>query len=360
MNELRNHPQEDNKNNYPLWAVFSLCIAAITIIVVFIESKNMTLAELRSLLEGAKPGWLAIAFLSMFGFIFFEGEALKTLIKSMGYSATMRQGIVYGAADSYFSAITPSASGGQPAIIGFMIKYGVPLAQATAALVLNLVFYTFSMVLLASIAILTHPHIFMNFRTMGKVLILAGSIVIVGFGAAFILLLKKGDVIHLVMKKTVELLGRIHIIKNPKKWLNRIENLASEYDNARNLMAGKTSVMIKAAIFNVMQRLSFTLIPVFMDLAIKGSTGKPFAVWATQCYVSLGSGCIPIPGAMGISDYLMIDGFGGLMDKGRVFRMEMLSRGVSFYFCVLVSGLIVLMAYIGLKEKERSQASDGI
>ncbi len=46
---------------------------------------------------------------------FFEGEALREIVFHMGYPTKHKDAFVYSAADIYFSAITPSASGGQPA-----------------------------------------------------------------------------------------------------------------------------------------------------------------------------------------------------------------------------------------------------
>ena len=52
----------------------------------------------------------------------FEGEALREIVFHMGYPTKHKDAFVYSAADIYFSAITPSASGGQPASAFFMIK----------------------------------------------------------------------------------------------------------------------------------------------------------------------------------------------------------------------------------------------
>lgn len=341
-----------NKKKYHLWALLSLCIAILTITVIFSLSKTMTPEELLHIVDHAKPGWLTMAVVSMLGYIFFEGQSLKTLLRSMDYRTTNRQATVYGAADVFFSAITPSASGGQPAIIYFMMKNGISVARATAVLVFNLTFYTFASLLVSLIAVLLRPGFFFHFSFPSRILIVAGTVVILILGICFILLMKKGDLISKIMNKLVTILGNMRIIRKPEKWFKKIENIAIEYNDAATLMSGKTAVAIKVALCNLGQKLSLTLVPVFMDLAIKGSTGQPLSVWATQCYVSLGNSSIPIPGAMGLSDYLMIDGFGKLMDQHRVFRLELLSRGTAFYFCVFVAGIIVLLAYLRIRRKE--------
>jgi hypothetical protein len=49
---------------------------------------------------------------------------------------------------------------------------------------------------------------------------------------------------------------------------------------------------------------------------------------------------------MGIADYLMVDGFSGIMGREAAFRLEMLSRGLTFYICVSISGVITLIGYL--------------
>ena len=94
-----------------LWSVIAIAIAAVTVWAVFSKSRTMTFAELFEILREADPKWLALSVLSMFGFIFFEGEAVLTLCRGLGYGRSHLRGLVYSAGDVYFSAITPSASG---------------------------------------------------------------------------------------------------------------------------------------------------------------------------------------------------------------------------------------------------------
>lgn len=86
--------------------------AIITIYTVF-RGSGISLNELTASLKEASWEGILLASVSMLGFIYFEGEALRVLVRHMGYPAKRSHGFVYSAADVYFSAITPSASGGE-------------------------------------------------------------------------------------------------------------------------------------------------------------------------------------------------------------------------------------------------------
>ena len=76
-------------------------------------------------------------------------------------------------------------------------------------------------------------------------------------------------------------------------------------------------------------------------------------MFATQIYVVMGSNCVPIPGGMGVTDYLMLKGYQQLMSREAAFQLEMLSRGLSFYVCIFVSLTAVLIGYVTIKRKKK-------
>jgi uncharacterized membrane protein YbhN (UPF0104 family) len=62
-------------------------------------------------------------------------------------------------------------------------------------------------------------------------------------------------------------------------------------------------------------------------------------MWVLQSMVVIGTNTIPIPGAMGVSEFMMQDAFGMLMPEPLAVNLMLLSRSVSFYFCVIICGL---------------------
>ena len=164
--------------------------AIITIYTVF-RGSGISLNELTASLKEASWEGILLASVSMLGFIYFEGEALRVLVRHMGYPAKRSHGFVYSAADVYFSAITPSASGGQPASAYFMLKDGIAGTVVMAALLLNLIMYTLAILTIGLIDILISPEVFLNFSIGCRVLIVAGGLALAGLGIIFYLLLRR-------------------------------------------------------------------------------------------------------------------------------------------------------------------------
>ena len=98
----------------------------------------------------------------MFAFIVIEGQCLAIIARPLGYKMKLRQATVYSAADLYFSAITPSATGGQPASAYYMAKDGIKVSDGTTILVLNILLYTMSLIIMGTWGLFVKLDFFMT------------------------------------------------------------------------------------------------------------------------------------------------------------------------------------------------------
>ena len=324
--------------------------AIITIYTVF-RGSGISLNELTASLKEASWEGILLASVSMLGFIDLEGEALRVLVRHMGYPAKRSHGFVYSAADVYFSAITPSASGGQPASAYFMLKDGIAGTAVMAALLLNLIMYTLAILTIGLVDILIFPEVFLNFSIGCRVLIVAGGLALAGLGIIFYLLLRKQALIESVGTFFVRILRMIHCGRLADKLEKKLEVSIEKYSSLVDVIFDGKRMLWKVYILNLLQRLSQIIVTLFSFAALHGDLRKLPQLLATQIYVVMGSNCVPIPGGMGVTDYLMLKGYQQLMSREAAFQLEMLSRGLSFYVCIFVSLTAVLIGYVTIKRK---------
>lgn len=133
----------------------------------------------------------------------------------------------------------------------------------------------------------------------------------------------------------------------------KINKARQDYDDCVKVISGKPSGLIKAFLWNLFQRASQIMVPAFIWAALGSPISEIPQIFASQSLITIGYNCIPIPGAMGVADYITIDGFAGLMNYDDAIKLELLSRGISFYLCVVMCGLIVVLGYLRLKLRAR-------
>ena len=83
-----------------------------------------------------------------------------------------------------------------------------------------------------------------------------------------------------------------------------------------------------------------------------GYHGVPFIhLFLLQVLVYMAGALLPLPGAMGISEFVFIQLFGSIYSGNSMTAAVLLSRGISFYFLLAFSGLMLLLIYTGKKMK---------
>ena len=337
-----------------LWAIFTLCLSLLTIYGLF-HNSGLSISELITNIKESSPLWLIPAALCMLGFIFFEGRSLVLILRTLGYPAKKRRGFLYASADIYFSSITPSATGGQHASAYFMYKDGVTAIEVTVSLILNVVMYNLALVTLGLLTLFIFPGIFRDFNLASKIMILIGITVLLLLITFFIVLLKHQKLIHKFVKIIISILNKFHIKSFAEKLQTKIDNTIENYNECVVTLAGKKKLLVKTYLLNLLQRTSQILVTVFCYFAMHGSLSGGLKTFAIQTYVVLGSNFIPIPGAVGISEFIMFFGYTMLMNEEAAYSLAILSLGISFYTCIIISIITVLIGYILIFYKQKKQ-----
>jgi len=335
-----------------LWAVISLLLAVFTIWFMIYRS-GMSVSDFMHSLAHANVGWILLGVLCMFSFIFFEGVSLLQIVRTCGYPQKATRGFLYSAGDTYFSAITPSGTGGQPAIIFFMMQDKIPGAVITATLVINFIAFNVGLLFFGVVGFLLAPNIFFQYRVVCRVFIVAGFVIFAVLFTLGVLMIRKREFIFRIAMKFIKLLHKIHIIKHPDKYYKKLEKVMEEYKTCVGVVAGHKGMWFRACLMNILQRFAQIAVTVFSFRAL-GGTGSVRELFSTQCFATLGATCIPIPGAIGISDYLMIEGYINLMPNDFAYQVQMLSRGLSFYCCIIVSGITLMIGLMKVGRKKEA------
>lgn len=328
-----------------LWAFFTLCLSVLTIYALFYNG-DLSPSELWTNIKESSYCWLIPAALCMLGFIFFEGQSLVLILRTLGYSAKKRRGFLYAAADIFFSSITPSATGGQPASAYFMHKDGISGVAVTVSLILNLTMYTLAIITLALFSLIFFPDIFMNFELPCKILIIIGIMMMILLTVFFIILLKKQSILYKACTILIFIMHKLHINAAAEKVKSKLDTLIENYNECVVTLSGKKKLFIKTYLLNLLQRASQILVTVFCYYAMNGSLSDGLRVFATQTYVVMGSNFIPVPGAVGVSEFLMFFGYNMLLNEEASYTLALLGRGISFYTCSIISIFTVLAGYI--------------
>lgn len=329
-----------------------LLLVAVTVFVVSQQSKTFTAEGFLDYVASVRTWGLAAAAVCMLCYILFEGLGLLTICRALGYGQKWHRGVLYSAADIYFSAITPSATGGQPASALFMIGDGIPAAVTTVVLLLNLLFYTASIFAVLLLGLILYPGAFGLFSVPAHLLMIAGIIFQLVLIGGLLLLIFSEKIFLRIVNFFLHVGQKLCLVKTAEKRREKLLEMERDYRRSAAVVRSHLPSMLKALGFNVLQRICITAVPCMLFLAEGHSLREIGKVFAIQSWVIVGSNAVPLPGAVGVADYLFLDGYGALLSDP--VNMELLSRSISFYICVLTCAIVLLISFI----RNRHQGSE--
>lgn len=338
-----------------VWTLVFFALVGLTLFTVIKQSESFSIAGFVQYVSSASWQWMLMAFASMSGFIIFEGLAILVLARAFGYKRRFMRGLIYSSTDIYFSAITPSATGGQPASAYFMMKDKIPGAVTTIILLINLTLYTTSIIVIGIICFAFRPGMIVGFGMISKCMIAAGFSLQFVLITVFILLVYKEKIVIKIANSGMKVLNKLHLMHNIEKRQAHLREVERQYKECADAIKHHKKSIFIAFICNLLQRISQIMVSVCVFIGVGGSISQAFDAFTAQGYVILGSNSVPIPGAVGAADYLFIDGFKSLVADP--ISIELLSRGISFYCCIIICGIITLAVYTseGLKGMKRKK-----
>ncbi len=343
--------QPGPQKNQWAWSLLFVIIALGTISAVVMQNKDFSFSQFSQYIQNASTPWLIASLGCMVLYILFEGIALLTICRAFGYKRNLWQGYIYSSADIYFSAITPSATGGQPASAFFMVKDGMSKMMVTTALIMNLCMYSFSILVVGILCFVFRFEMFTQYSFVSQVFIIIGFLIQAGLSVFFVFLFIQKSLLHKLCSSSIHLLCKIKLLRKEEQKQTRLNNAMERYHRHAQALAGHKKTMFFVLLFNLLQRFFHICVTVCAFMATGGTISQAADVWFLQGYVVIGSYCVPVPGAMGISDYLLLDGFGTIMDETSAVHLELLSRSFSFYFCILLCGISILLQYFAVKKR---------
>lgn len=307
--------------------------------------KELDFRQVAQFVSAGNKLCLTAALLCMFLFILLEAVSLRCIYRCLGQDTGFLPSIIYSAADIYYSAITPSAAGGQPASAYYMVRDGMPVSVATSALLLNIVCYTASLDIIGIFTLLANLDMFLGFDLSVKLLILFGISIQFVLLICFVLCMYRSQVVYKICSVCLGLLARLRLVRNREALEQKLRKTIDQYAMCISVIAGRKWLSVKILLLNISQRFAQILITCFVCMS--APTGLSFlSVMAKQAFCMTGSNAVPLPGAVGAYEFLYIGVFGSALNDSMLLTSMMTARGISYYLCFTLSGIMTWIYHI--------------
>lgn len=338
-----------------------LLLVGLTLIVLFTSNRELNFENIGIFLSGCDYRWMIAAVAAMLLFVIFEALSLHFILHGLGERPKLRSSLVYSTSDIYYSAITPSASGGQPASAFYMIKDGIGAGKSSFALVYNLIAYTAAIIVIGVLAFAVRPEFFGQIDNwFARLLIILGFVVQGLLLLFFIACMFCGRAVLKCGNGIINLLTKLRIVKKPEKWREKLKSEIEKYKDCRRAIREHPGMTVANFCFNLLQRLCHVLTAMFVCLAVVPQANI-LDLFALEAFVLVGYNSVPLPGGVGAFEFLYLNIYSiallngvflsaaaavGLSGEAFILAAMMVSRVISYYLRMILCGVYTLVYHV--------------
>lgn len=331
------------------YAVFVLLLV-ITFTIVF---KNNNFHDFLHNVKSANPIFIGMGILCMFIYLGCEAINVRSILNNLGDKVSLASTFKYSLIGFFFSSITPSSTGGQPAQVYFMNKDEIPISHSALALLIELLGFQFATGILALIGFAMNYDILVHHLGNIRLLIFFGIILNVAILLVLSALIFSKDLSLKMLDWLLKVLKFFHYSKVDKlkeKFTASIE----EYHNCSIYLKEHKKIIVRVFMTNIVQLFFYHAVPycIYLSFGLSGHSALTVVLMEAVLYIAVAS--LPFPGAVGISEGSFMIMFKMFFPITLLGSAMIISRGISFYLFVLLSGVSTLVFMIQNRFREKN------
>lgn len=318
--------------------------------------QGQQISLLLDVLGQVKPGWVLAGLALMLIFVGSEAVGTKFVLARLGHKTKYLRCLGYSFVGFYFSSITPTSSGGQPAQIYCMSRDGIPAALGALNMMLLGVGYQVVSILYTVIALICYPALLTAMGTGLGLLLLYGAGVMLVLTTAILLFMFQPNVARGLSGHVLALLAKLRIVKNRAAAEQGLKRQLEEYQAGARCIRANPSLAVGIFALTFVQLTALFAVP-FTAYGAFGLTGYgAFEMICAQALLNLAVSMLPLPGAMGASEGGFVRFFSIFFGANLVTPAVLISRGISFYAALMISAAITLLVQFLARGRTRRSA----
>ena len=284
------------------------------------------------------------------------GCILTLLARQYKADYKLSQGIVNAFVGSFFSGITPSASGGQFGQVYVFKKQGINMSDAASLLWLDFVVYQTVLMLYAAILMLLKFGYYYAHYSFLFGLIFIGFLINFSVIGALWTMAKFPKIYVKLSRHVVALLYKMKIVKDKEKtldtWGKQLANFTIEINRNRN----NKPLIIKIVLINILRLTVFFSLPYLIGLMmhVPASDMPLLDVIALSSFVTMSNSFFPVPGASGGTEMMFVQIFSILISSKFASSIMIIWRFATYHLVLLIGGLLFIL----VKQKSKKLVQD--
>lgn len=318
----------------------------------FVIIKNNDMGAVYAAIAQTDKIWIFAGVIASLFFVAAEGSIIWYLLQALHLKISLLQCVGWSFIGFFFSGITPSATGGQPAQLYYMNKAGIRLADSTPVLMVVAILYKFILAIIGIlITILWRENIQIYFAEYTWLFFL-GIILNTILVAILVWVMVTPRYAMAVAVFVEKALVKICILKPDDFRMDKIQEAVAHYGEVVQFFRKHTIKIVVATIMTLLQRSSLFFLT---WLIYRGMGLEQESIWTImllQAAVYIAVDMLPLPGSAGISELVYATVFASVFTGDLLTASLCLSRSISFYLVLVFSAGIWGISHLYYRRKK--------
>ena len=316
--------------------LFFIFLIFITFFIIF---KNENVFDIWEIIKASNKKYILLGCFSMFLYFLFEAINIDTILKTLGQRLSILKGTKYTLLGFFYSAITPASTGGQPMEVYYMHKEGIPVSDATLALLIQLCCYQIVTISLGILGAILHFSLIKN----GLLFLFIVGTLLCGCALSIMLISIFSKTLTSKLISFSISVMKFFNVKDIESKEFKIRAELAKYHSSSEYIKSHKVLFIKSIFIVLMQMISLYSVTYFVYRALGFSDYSIVELILIQSMFHSTVSSIPLPGAIGISEFVFVKMFNGVFPDYMVSSAMLLSRGISFYFTFIISAILIII-----------------
>ena len=305
-------------------------------LVLYLSARGGDLGDIWNTLCSADVRWIGAAVGSWLVFMTFEAMGLHVFFRQQGIRIRFRTSFLVALIGSFYSSVTPAATGGQPMQVFALKKRGVPAGISSSGLAVK--FFTFQMALLSlgGALWLLHPGVVEVCFEQGKWIVLTGFLLNGLSVAAVILLAINKNIVRAIITLAIKLGKALRLVKDVARTASRADAAMNDFHASVDMLTHHPFRLMKLYFLSCLQVLGLMSIVYCVYRALGLNTMHYLEVLTLQFLLYIAASFTPLPGASGAQEGGFYIFFQHVFPADKLVGALLLWRFFTYYFTMLV------------------------
>ena len=303
-------------------------------------------------LTNVKFIYIVLCFILVFLYFVSQGIYIKLIFKALGTKYSLVKGTFYSMVEFLFSGITPSSSGGQPMVVYYMKKDGIPIKQSTIVMLINTIFFKAFLVLGAIIILIFKPSYIFETNSLIRIFFFLGVGLDLFLTIFYGLLLYNQKLIRILFTLIYKVYYKL--TNKDKSYEEKVNQVLSQYSQEASFVRGHKKEVLLASLITFVQRMFMFSVVYVIYRGLGFNHMSYFDMVLLQIFVSISVEAIFLPGGTGVSEYVSSEMFFAIFGLLSTTGM-LLFRILTFYLPLIIISILYIIVSIFRYKKRRKK-----